>query len=395
MTVLNAAQEEQLQEIGTHLRQVRQKKSISIEEVADKTHIRLRMLKALEGGQLDHLPEPVYIQGFIRRYGDFLGLDGNALAQTFPLDSPLVNLDTNVLVSDFVAAKSEPSTSEPNEDSSESSGINIPVSFSAKAIAPYGSYVLLSLLSIVAGAGLLYFFNRPSAVESASQKSASPAAQQKAPVTAPASSLPVASTSIPTNPNLSLSPSPSPTELSTQLQSTPTPVAPTTTPLSSPTSIPEVSASVAPTTTPLSSPTSTPEVSASVAPTTTPLSSPTSTPEVSASVAPPTTPLSSPESAPELSTQLQPTPLTTNPLGSPIQVAVNLEGESWVRVVADGKTIFEGTLQKGTQQTWTAERRLTIRSGNAGAVLVSVNQKEPQPLGKLGRVREATFTPEP
>ena len=66
-----------------------------------------------------------------------------------------------------------------------------------------------------------------------------------------------------------------------------------------------------------------------------------------------------------------------------------------MRVVADGKTIFEGTLQKGTQQTWTAQRRLTIRSGNAGAVLVSVNQKEPQPLGKLGTVREATFTPEP
>jgi cytoskeletal protein RodZ len=81
---LNPAQTEQLKEIGAYLRQLRQEQSISTEEVAAKTFIPLRILKALEEGQPEHLPEAVFIQGFIRRYADVLDLDGAALAKTFP-----------------------------------------------------------------------------------------------------------------------------------------------------------------------------------------------------------------------------------------------------------------------------------------------------------------------
>ncbi|NEO63552.1 MAG: helix-turn-helix domain-containing protein, partial [Moorea sp. SIO4G2] len=63
MSHLSLEQEEQLQKIGTYLSQVRQEKSIPIEEVANNTFIRLHILQALEAGQSEPLPEPVYIQG--------------------------------------------------------------------------------------------------------------------------------------------------------------------------------------------------------------------------------------------------------------------------------------------------------------------------------------------
>ncbi|MEH2410177.1 helix-turn-helix domain-containing protein [Nostoc sp.] len=82
MTLLNQAQVEQLKEITTQLRQVRQEKSICIEEIAAKTLIRAGVLQALEEERFEELPEPIFVQGFIRRYGDALGLDGNALSHT-------------------------------------------------------------------------------------------------------------------------------------------------------------------------------------------------------------------------------------------------------------------------------------------------------------------------
>ncbi|MBN3891618.1 MULTISPECIES: helix-turn-helix domain-containing protein [unclassified Nostoc] len=80
MTLLNEAQLEQLKEITTRLRQVRQEKSIRIEEIASQTMIRAGILQALEEDRFEELPEPIFLQGFIRRYGDALGLDGNALS---------------------------------------------------------------------------------------------------------------------------------------------------------------------------------------------------------------------------------------------------------------------------------------------------------------------------
>lgn len=91
MTLLNQAQVEQLKEISTHLRQVRQEKSIRIEEIAAQTLIRAGVLQALEEERFEELPEPIFLQGFIRRYGDALGLDGNALSH---------NLVSNVALQD-------------------------------------------------------------------------------------------------------------------------------------------------------------------------------------------------------------------------------------------------------------------------------------------------------
>lgn len=86
MTVLNESQQERLKEITTNLRHIRQENSISLEQIAMQTHIRLACLQALEEWRFEDLPEPVFVQGFIRLYADNLGLDGTAIANTFELD---------------------------------------------------------------------------------------------------------------------------------------------------------------------------------------------------------------------------------------------------------------------------------------------------------------------
>lgn len=87
MNKLDSTQLEQLQAIGAYLYEVRLAQSRTLEEIAAKTYIPLRLLKALEAGQDQALPEPVFVQGFIRRYADALGLDGLEIAQAFPLQS--------------------------------------------------------------------------------------------------------------------------------------------------------------------------------------------------------------------------------------------------------------------------------------------------------------------
>lgn len=248
MKFVNEAQTEYLKEISTKLRQAREQKGLRIEEVAISTHIRQVFLEALDEGRFEDLPEPIYVQGFIRRYADAVGLDGNALADLFasvtlPVESEQynTNLDT------------KPS-------------IHIPL------IVPY-----LGLLA-VASLGLFYILHPQQTVESKQHKqnTAISSLQKKAPN--------------------SLVPS---TKASPKLKIT-----------------------------------------------------------------------------------------------SPVEVNVKLEDPSWMRVKADGKTIFEGTLKKGEDKTWTAKKQLTVRAGNAGAVLVSVNKNQPQILGDPDKIKEITYTPE-
>ena len=77
--------------------------------------------------------------------------------------------------------------------------------------------------------------------------------------------------------------------------------------------------------------------------------------------------------------------------GKPVRVGVTVKSDSWIRVVVDGKTQFEGTLPQGTQRTWVAEEKLIVRAGNAGAVLIAVNDEKAKKLGDPGKVREVTF----
>ncbi|MDQ5964180.1 MAG: Helix-turn-helix protein [Cyanobacteriota bacterium erpe_2018_sw_39hr_WHONDRS-SW48-000098_B_bin.30] len=72
-----------LEQIGQKLKSAREMQGLSLGQVYDRTKIPMSSLEAIETGRGDDLPEPVYVAGFIKRYGDMLGLSGQALADEY------------------------------------------------------------------------------------------------------------------------------------------------------------------------------------------------------------------------------------------------------------------------------------------------------------------------
>ena len=65
--------------IGTQLRQAREAQSLSLDQAAQATHIRLHYLEALESDKFESLPSTAQLRGFLRAYGDYLKLDSSNL----------------------------------------------------------------------------------------------------------------------------------------------------------------------------------------------------------------------------------------------------------------------------------------------------------------------------
>ena len=65
--------------IGAQLRQARDAQSLSLDQAAQVTHIKVHYLQALEADQFDVLPSAAQLRGFLRAYGDYLKLNSNEL----------------------------------------------------------------------------------------------------------------------------------------------------------------------------------------------------------------------------------------------------------------------------------------------------------------------------
>jgi len=77
-------QRTKLLEIGVYLQKNRLEQSLSLEEIAQKTLIPRHRLEALEAGDLEALPEPIYIRWLIKQFADSLSLDGETISRRFP-----------------------------------------------------------------------------------------------------------------------------------------------------------------------------------------------------------------------------------------------------------------------------------------------------------------------
>lgn len=263
---------EKLREMGSHLRQLRQEQSMSLEEVAAKTKIQMRLLNAIESGQLEQLPEPVYVQSFIKQFADALGMNGAAFASSFPTTPILRPV--------------------------QRSWRNLP----AAQLRPVHLYVIYVFLIVFAVNSLSYLMNR-----------------------------------------------------------------------STPSAIPNVEAYQPPGTQP----------------------GPTTNSVASNQVFGPFSPVKTTAAPGKVNATsrlgLLATPQNANSANKPVRVSVILKAQSWIRVVTDGKTEFEGVLPEGTQRVWMANEQLTLRAGNAGGVLVGLNEQQAKQLGDPGSVEEVTF----
>lgn len=253
---LEQQRSEKLAEMGAQLWASRQEQGLSLEEVVILTKIPRRLLQAIEEGNLNDLPEPVYIQGFIRQFADALGFNGTEFASTFPISSQPVN--------------------------SQAIGKTSPLA-QLRPIHLYFLYIFLILCTVN---GLSQLLNNAALQANNSQNEPD---SEKEYVAKPE----------PTQPKQSVEAQPVSDTLS---------------------SIQEV---------------------------------------------------------------------------QPVQIGVTLKASSWIRVVADGKTEFEGTLPEGTRRIWKAREQLTVKTDNAGGVLMSVNQQKAKEMGEPGKVEEIKIAAKP
>jgi cytoskeletal protein RodZ len=63
-------------EIGTSLREARERRKLGYDQVEAETKIRAKYIRCLEDEDFDVLPSGTYVKGFLRTYADYLGLDG-------------------------------------------------------------------------------------------------------------------------------------------------------------------------------------------------------------------------------------------------------------------------------------------------------------------------------
>lgn len=245
-----------LAEIGAHLRDVRQEKAMDLDEISAQTLIPTRLLKAIEEGQVQELPELIYTRGMIRRFANTLGLDGAKL---------VADLGGQQTIQKNLAK---------------------PKRSSGGGLKPIHLYVLYIVVIVAAGSGLSYMINQSALTLGGGSGDA-----------------------------------PSGTEA------------------------PEDS--------------SQPEALA---------------PAVPAAVS------SKPPASPK------PT--------APLRIDLSVKQDAWVEIVIDGETSYSGTLTAGTNRTVTAQKKLVLRSGNAGGLLVAVNQKPAQIMGKPGAVEEIVLEPD-
>lgn len=69
--------------VGQILKEAREAKFYTLEEVEKTTKIQKAMLKALEEDDYTKLPPPTFVQGFIKNYARFLNLDPQKLLAVF------------------------------------------------------------------------------------------------------------------------------------------------------------------------------------------------------------------------------------------------------------------------------------------------------------------------
>jgi cytoskeleton protein RodZ len=79
---------------------------------------------------------------------------------------------------------------------------------------------------------------------------------------------------------------------------------------------------------------------------------------------------------------------------APIRVEVFAREDSWLSILADGKSIGQGILNAKKSRTIHAQKEVRLTVGNAGGVEVSFNGEAVDVGGQPKQVKELTFTPE-
>lgn len=69
--------------IGARLRAARNQSNLQIEQVAQQLHLHPRIIMAIENDDQTALPEPIFVQGYLRSYARLLGLPADEMVRRY------------------------------------------------------------------------------------------------------------------------------------------------------------------------------------------------------------------------------------------------------------------------------------------------------------------------
>ena len=70
-------------EVGARLRQARERRGLTLKDVADTTKISVPALKAIESNDFARLPGGVFRRAYLRAFASAVELDGRQIAQDY------------------------------------------------------------------------------------------------------------------------------------------------------------------------------------------------------------------------------------------------------------------------------------------------------------------------
>ncbi len=352
--------------IGELLRQTRQSYGGDIDRIAATLRIRASYLTAIELGQYDKLPGPVYAQGFVRAYAVHLGLDGDEAIRRFKQE-----------IAGFGMSRD----------------LSFPVPLAERSI-PGGTMVLAALILAICGYGLWYYVSTSDRSHPERVSAVPPdliaAAQKPAllPNTAPPAPPPAAST-VPGSPP----PATTPPDAATAAPASATGPAATpsravasaapATPAASPPPTATAPAAAPPAQTPAESPAPPPRA-ATTAPAPGQTASAETTPAQTAAA--PATPASSvPESDTAATPPAAPAHVYGAPADVPARIVVHAIKDSWVQLRNGDEILVQRILHPGDSLRVPDESGLSLRTGNGAGLQLEIDGKLGKPLS--GTVR--------
>jgi len=344
---------------GQILKENREKKGITLNEVALATKINVKALTAIEEGDLENLPTKTFLRGFVRSYARYLGLDEEAILSSFYEEMGSTKPKVNTIPEAKVLSDSE-SPFSPGSLAGELRG------HSSKIIAVIAIIVLIALI--------LVFKSKMQSYENETIVTDVPkeieAVQRDESDDAPAAT-------------------PAPTTAATP-SATPGQTNATATPTAAATPAPTAAVNATPNVTPTATPKPTPKPTATPTPTPTPATTPTATPTPKPTATPLPTPAAAAAGADSAAATTATPPATPTPAaGRPQEVIVEAMDDVEVEATIDSEPPRKLRLKADQVQTFKARRKVVLRLSDGGAVNLSVNGADrgvPGDLGKPARV---------
>jgi cytoskeleton protein RodZ len=69
--------------VGRRLREARARREIGLERIARELHLDVAVINAIESGDRESMPEPIFVQGYIRSYARLLELPEDELVRQY------------------------------------------------------------------------------------------------------------------------------------------------------------------------------------------------------------------------------------------------------------------------------------------------------------------------